>query len=255
MKPKNYTIKNIKSETPSINSLILDKDLAADAGQFYMVWIKGVDEIPISPSSFKPGVLTVRNVGEATEAMCNLKENDKIGLRGPLGSSFEKKGKKILLVIGGVGSAPLLPFAEELSDRDLTVALGAITKKELLFEEKFRGLGEVIISTEDGSKGYEGYITEALEDLELSEFDSIYSCGPEPMMYKIFERVKDKDVFVQFSLHRYIKCGVGVCGSCCIDPEGLRACKEGPIFEKDDLKNTEFGDYKRNSYGKKTSLI
>ncbi|PTD93733.1 dihydroorotate dehydrogenase electron transfer subunit [archaeon SCG-AAA382B04] len=255
MKPKNYLIKEKRSEAPSVNSLILNKQLDSKLGQFYMVWAKGIDEIPISPSSVNPGRLTIRNVGEASEKLCQYKAGEKVGLRGPFGSSFEERGEKILLVAGGIGSAPILPLAKKMRDKEITIALGGITKEELLFVSKFRELGNTIVATEDGSKGYQGYVTEAISDLDISAFDSVYSCGPEPMMYKVFKRVRDKEIFAQFSLHRYIKCGVGLCGSCCIDPEGLRACDEGPIFNKNELKNSEFGSYKRDSCGRKTDLI
>ncbi len=75
------------------------------------------------------------------------------------------------------------------------------------------------------------------------------------MMYKVFKKVQDKNVFAQFSLHRYIKCGIGLCGSCCIDPTGLRVCKEGPIFGVKELEGTEFGEYKRDGSGKKIDLL
>lgn len=255
MKPKNYSIEKITKKTPSANNIHLGEAIRADPGQFFMVWIRGVDEIPISPSSLDPAILTVRKVGKATKKICNLNEGDKIGLRGPYGTSFEEIGNKTLLVAGGVGAAPLLPFAKKISENDLTIALGGINKKELLFEETFKELGNVLVSTEDGSKGYHGYITEALEEFDFNKFDSVYSCGPEPMMYKIFNRVKEKDIFAQFSLHRYIKCGIGLCGSCCIDPGGDRMCKEGPVMNKEELKGTEFGEYKRDSCGKKTDII
>lgn len=260
MKPKSYTIKKIVKESSSTNSYVLDGDLEASAGQFYMVWVKGVDEIPISPSAMEPGKLTVRAVGEATEKMSNLEVGDSVGLRGAFGSSFsikKQESERVLVIAGGVGAAPILPLCHELSKKgkDLVIALGAITEEELLFKDKFNELGKTIFATEDGSFGHHGYITRPLKNYEFDEFDSIYSCGPEPMMYKIFNRVRDKDVFAEFSLHRFIKCGVGLCGSCCIDPSGLRVCEEGPIFEKKELEGTEFGEYKRDESGKKISLL
>ncbi len=170
MKPKNYTIKKVVKETPSTNTFVLDKKLDAEPGQYYMVWVKGEDEIPISPSSINPGKLTVRSVGETTKKMNKLEEFEELGLRGCFGTSFDIKGEKILLIAGGVGAAPLLPLAKSVKDRDLTIALGAITKEELLFKEKFEELGELIKATEDGTTGYHGYITEPIFEKDLIQF-------------------------------------------------------------------------------------
>ncbi|MCX9015285.1 MAG: dihydroorotate dehydrogenase electron transfer subunit, partial [Candidatus Methanoperedens sp.] len=107
-----------------------------------------------------------------------------------------------------------------------------------------------LVATDDGSAGMKGYVTGLLDDVDAGKFDMIYCCGPEPMMKKVLDRVPPEKA--QFSLHRYFKCGIGVCGACCID--GLRVCKDGPVFRGDVLKETEFGKFKRDGCGCKVKV-
>ncbi|HEY9245592.1 MAG TPA: dihydroorotate dehydrogenase electron transfer subunit, partial [Candidatus Methanoperedens sp.] len=109
----------------------------------------------------------------------------------------------------------------------------------------FKAAGEVQIATDDGSAGKCGFITQLLEQPE--RFSQIYCCGPENMMKKVLDCVDPS--MSQFSLHRYIKCGIGICGACCLD--GLRVCRDGPVFSGDILKTSEFGMHKRNACGQK----
>ncbi|UOY09422.1 dihydroorotate dehydrogenase electron transfer subunit [Methanonatronarchaeum sp. AMET6-2] len=250
-KPKIYEITEIKDETPNIKTYTLNKTHRCEIGQYLMVWIPGSDEIPISPSQIEPTGLTVQKVGPATTDMFKMNVGDKLGLRGPYGNKFKIKGDKTLVVSGGCGGAPLLPLARKLAEKgkELTIAVGGRNKEELLFEKQFKELGELIIATEDGSKGHKGYITEPVKEI-LGEYDTVYSCGPEPMLEKIVENTPPH-TNIQVSLQRYVKCGVGICGSCCMDPDGTRLCVEGPIFNKKDLENTEFGEYRRDASGKK----
>ncbi|OKY79061.1 MAG: NAD(P)H-flavin reductase Mcr1 [Candidatus Methanohalarchaeum thermophilum] len=248
-RPDNFRIKRVEQEAPDIKRFVFDEVIDAEPGQFLMIWVKGVDEIPMSPSSIDPLEITVRRVGEATKSMFKLEEGDYLGIRGPYGSSFSVNGEKILIVGGGVGIAPLLPLAKEARDHDLSIGLGALNSDELIYLDELEGYGDVFVSTEDGSSGYEGYITEAIE--EINKYDSLYACGPEPMLYNLFKQVRETDIYAEFSLHRYIKCGVGICGSCCMDPDGTRLCVDGPIFSKEELVDTEFGEYRRDSSGRK----
>ncbi|OUJ18732.1 NAD(P)H-flavin reductase Mcr1 [Methanonatronarchaeum thermophilum] len=250
-RPVVFEIDDIVDETPNIKTFILDGSIDCEVGQYFMVWIPGSDEIPISPSIIDPTGLTVQKVGPATEDMFGLDVGDQVGIRGPYGNTFSLKGDRVLIVSGGCGGAPLLPLARELKKmgKELTIAVGGRTKDELLFRDKFKELGDLVVATEDGSEGCSGYITEPIMDL-LDDFDAVYSCGPEPMLKKIVENTPD-DVFIEVSLQRYVKCGVGVCGSCCMDPDGTRLCVEGPVFNKKELLGTEFGEYRRDGSGKK----
>jgi dihydroorotate dehydrogenase electron transfer subunit len=127
----------------------------------------------------------------------------------------------------------------------------------LIYEKEFKKLGcEVKVATDDGSKGCKGFCTEPLEKmLKEHKVDCIYTCGPELMMYRIAEMARENKVDCQVSLERFMKCGFGICGQCCIDGTGLRVCKDGPVFEgKVALQHQEFGKYKRTASGIRVDL-
>jgi dihydroorotate dehydrogenase electron transfer subunit len=242
LRPVNAVITRIVDETPTIKTFFFDTSFELIPGQFIMVWIRGVDEIPMALSY--DNAITVQKVGHATSALFELEECDSFGIRGPFGNGFKIKKGHLLLVAGGIGAAPLAPLAEQAASSGIkvTTLLGAKTKKELLFRERF---GDVKIATDDGSKGKHGYVTQLLEDTK--NHSQIYCCGPEVMMKKVLDKVMPAKA--QFSLHRYIKCGLGICGACCVD--GLRVCKDGPVFSGDVLMKTEFGMYRRNECGER----
>lgn len=253
MKPKNAEIIDIQNEARNIKTFFLSIDFAnAIPGQFLMVWIRGVDEIPMSLSY--SNAITVQKVGEATSALFKLKKGDAIGIRGPYGNGFKISGSRNLIIAGGVGAAALALLAEKMAEKgiEVTTLLGARTKSELLFVQRFAKAGKLFIATDDGTLGYKGYVTELIRETGLN-FDQIYICGPELMMAKLLRELEknSKASIAQFSLSRYIKCGIGLCGSCCIDPSGLRVCREGPVFQGDSLINSELGKYMRDSSGKK----
>lgn len=251
MKPINATIMDIVEETPSVRTFVFDVDLGYVPGQYVMTWVRGVDEVPMSLSY--SDAITVQRVGDATTAMFNLGEGDSLGLRGPYGEGFTPRDK-ILIIAGGVGAAPLAGLAEE-ADEALTL-LGAKTASELVFEDRFTDAGEVRVATDDGTKGYHGFVTDLLDDVNMEDYEGVAVTGPELMMRKVLEVAEARGVerWAEFSLHRYFKCGVGVCGSCCTDPQGLRVCADGPVFTGDQLINSEFGEYRRDASGRKTPL-
>ncbi len=248
MRPVNAVITKIVDETPTIRTFFFDTSFELIPGQFVMVWIRGVDEIPMALSY--ENAITVQKVGPATSALFELGECDSVGIRGPFGNGFDIKKGHILLVAGGVGAAPLAPLAEKSGTygAKVTTLLGAKTKDELLFRERLEAAGEVLVATDDGSEGRHGYVTQLLDDAE--DYDQIYCCGPEPMMKKVLDKVTPSKA--QFSLHRYIKCGLGICGACCVD--GLRVCRDGPVFSGDVLEKTEFGVYRRNECGERVRV-
>jgi dihydroorotate dehydrogenase electron transfer subunit len=248
MKPVNAIITKVVEETPTIRTFFFDTLFESNPGQFVMAWIRGVDEIPMALSY--DNAITVQKVGQATSSLFELGEGDAMGIRGPFGNGFQIKGGNVLLIGGGVGSAPLSPLAEKLSSQGIkiTTLLGARTKEELVFRERFEAAGNVIVATDDGSAGNHGYVTQLINKQE--NYDQIYCCGPEIMMKNVLEKVQPEKS--QFSLHRYIKCGLGICGACCLD--GLRVCKDGPVFQGDVLKKSEFGIYRRNECGEKVRI-
>ncbi|MFY1113163.1 MAG: dihydroorotate dehydrogenase electron transfer subunit [Methanosarcinaceae archaeon] len=259
MIPLNATIEKIMEESPFIRTFVFDHRFEEmEPGQFVMVWVRGVDEVPMGLS--RKNSITVQNVGEATAKLFELKEGDSFGLRGPLGKGFSSPaaGEKILIIAGGVGAAPLAPYAEAASaaGAKLHTILGARSGGDLLFEERFAAAGVLDITTDDGSKGTKGFVTDVLKKLDVSSYDNIAVCGPEVMMGFIFKILQEKEVLdkSEFSLHRYFKCGIGVCGACCIDRSGLRVCKDGPVFSGVQLVDSELGKYARDASGRRVKI-
>jgi dihydroorotate dehydrogenase electron transfer subunit len=253
--PRAVQIERVIRETPSIRTFRFSAEFAFQPGQFVMVWVPGVDEIPMALTS--PSSISVQKVGDATEALFSCEPGDAIGLRGPFGSSFPKEGE-ILAVCGGIGAAPLLPLAR--MDRVHTFLLGARSEDELPFVDLLDECTNLLLATDDGSLGYEGRVTDLLDTqhlVDLSSFDAVCCCGPEAMMKTVWDRLKAANQVKKgyFSLHRYMKCGIGICGSCCVDPEGLRVCTEGPVFRGDQLQDSEFGHHTRDGSGRKRSCL
>ena len=235
-------------------TFFFDLEMNATPGQFVMIWIPGVDEIPMSLSYIgKKTAITVEKVGEATEALHKMKEGDKVGIRGPYGKGFEIVGKKALFVAGGTGIASLLPLIKKY-EGEKHVVIGARTKDLLLFKEELEKISNVHISTDDGSLGFKGFASElAKEIMEKEKFDIVYTCGPELMMRKILDICIEKKVPLQASLERYMKCGVGICDSCAID--GYHVCKDGPVFNSSILaKIKDFGRWKRDEAGRRIKI-
>jgi dihydroorotate dehydrogenase electron transfer subunit len=242
------TITRVVEETPTIRTFRFSRRVAARPGQFVMVWVPGVDEIPMALSSADS--ITVQRVGEATSALFALDAGDRIGIRGPLGNGFLFSGRT-LAVAGGVGAAPLRPLA--LAGRADTFLLGARTEAELPYRDELSRLTDLRIATDDGTAGHHGFVTRLLEACDPASYDHVCVCGPEVMMKAVLAVLEQAGCAEkgQFSLHRYMKCGVGICGSCCIDPAGLRVCRDGPVFTGDQLADSEFGRYARDASGRK----
>jgi dihydroorotate dehydrogenase electron transfer subunit len=264
-------IKAVKDENPNVRTLFFTDDLcsSAKAGQFVMVWIPGVDEIPLtlssigSKSSGRPSSVTVAEVGEATRALKCMETGELIGVRGPFGNHFETVGRshRVLVVGGGIGMASLMPLIERLAEEgvETTVLLGVKSRRNLLFAERLSGLSSqdgirLLVTTEDGTYGAKGLVTEAAENVLSSErFDMVYSCGPEAMMRKIFNMAEEHGIPAQLSLERIIRCAIGICGSCVLGP--YRVCKDGPVFTSDQLRTVrDFGRFKRGFDGRKTPV-
>ncbi len=261
-KPKIATIESVTKETPTVTTLRFKHNRDTKPGQFYMVWIPGVDEIPMSVSyvgNLKG--ITVRAVGGATKALTSLKKGDKIGIRGPYGNGYllseNAKRKKVLFVCGGTGAASLAPLVEQMGKngkKNATVVIGAKTKEDLLFTKRLEKSARVIACTDDGTCGVKGFATCAVEELLSKEkFDEMVTCGPETMMVKIFQLAEERGIPIQASLERYMKCGIGICGQCCMD--GFTVCKDGPVFSSKQLRKIkDFGKFKRDASGKKVKI-
>ncbi len=256
--PKVLQIIKAKKEASNIKTMMFEYPEDITPGQFFMIWIPKVDEIPMSVSYIDKKIkgITFKKVGDATNALFKLKKGDRIGIRGPYGNGFKIHGKRILFVAGGTGIAMITPTVEKAIDKKkkATVIIGAKNKDELFFENRLKKLGaEVYVSTDNGSRGYKGFASDLAKELLFdNKFDLIITCGPEMMMKKLFEM--SQNIPFQASLERYIKCGFGICGQCCVG-KGLRVCQEGPVFDEKRLKDIEdFGVYKRDAAGRKVKF-
>ena len=253
-------IEKVVNETPTVRTLYFHDPVLANVlpGQFAMVWIPGVNELPmsvmISENDEKSG-FTVRKRGESSTALYNLQVGQQIGVRGPYGNSFDIKDGKILLIGGGTGLVPLMRLVKFSKDTNkITLLMGSQTKEEVFFEDMAKNSWlcnnlNCISVTEDGSYGEKGYVTDVLEKLlEENTYDAIYTCGPELMMYKVVKLANETGIFVQASLERMMKCGVGICGSCCVNEDLV--CRDGTVFDGQYLaKNSEFGHFQRTKSG------
>jgi dihydroorotate dehydrogenase electron transfer subunit len=254
------TVKKIIQETERIKTFILDLKTSAVPGQFGMFWIPGVDEKPMSLSYVNGSLgFTVLKMGPFSRKMHEVREGARIGVRGPMGRGFKLKGEKIIIVGGGVGVAPLAPLVEKARAQNIevTAIVGAMTAKELLFVDRIRSSGaKVFLATDDGTAGIKGFTTDVLREL-LSEgtYDQCYTCGPEIMMVKVMDQTRKRGIPTQVSLHRYFKCGIGICGQCAMDDTGFRVCKEGPCFRDKEMEKTkEFGSYWRDASSRRIPL-
>ena len=249
----------VERETHDTVSLHFSHPDPAVPGQFYMVWIPGLDEVPMSISII--GVegergITVKDVGEATHALCTMNKGDRIGIRGPFGKGYTFSGEKILLVGGGSGMASLILAAERYAGmkKEVTLCIGGRTEMDLLFRERGERSVRVEVATDDGSAGYHGFVTELAEKLINEDgYDMVVACGPEVMMRKMLDMAAARGIKYEASLERLMKCGIGVCDACAIG--GYRVCKGGPVFpDKILLTIDEFGKRRRDRAGRLVSI-
>ena len=128
------------------------------------------------------------------------------------------------------------------------------TKEELLFHRRLANRGaNVYTCTDDGSCGFKGFATHrAMELISKSDYDWVVVCGPEVMMVPLFGFLENNNIDGEYSLERYMKCAIGICGQCCVDNTGWRICAEGPVFNSYQLAQIdEFGSYRRSPSGLK----
>lgn len=213
-------------------------------GQFVEVKVNGSPNTflrrPISIHNFDAASnslwLLVAQIGEGTRQMGKLQKGDILNCVLPLGNGFtmpESADKRILLVGGGVGVAPLLYFGAEIKRMggSPSFLLGARTKKDLLQLDLFNELGDVYVTTEDGSFGERGFVTNH-SVLQTLQIDQISCCGPKPMMKAVAAYATKHDVFCEVSLENMMACGLGAC-LCCVEKTingNLCVCKDGPVF-------------------------
>lgn len=185
--------------------------------------------------------LLIKEVGSGTKAMARLEKGARVNIIYPLGNTFTlgPEEERSLLVGGGVGVAPLLLLAKELMRKSLKfkILLGYQSAENIIEKERFSQMGEVLITTDDGSYGYKGLITDHPE-LKSDNYDRIYCCGPEPMMRAVADIARSGDKFCEVSLENMMACGYGVCLCCVVDTlrGNVCTCTEGPVFNINELK-------------------
>ncbi len=237
---------------------VLAPEIAASSfpGQFCMIRagsIQGFDPLLRRPLSVhqvneKKGHVKFlyRVVGRGTKALAMQAQGELVEILGPLGRGFEVgKGEIPILVGGGLGVAPLLFLAGQLKGRRAVAIVGAVTKSQLLRLEPFRKTGiEILVSTEDGSFGNRGLVTEVLDRL-LSRLDkearndvAVFSCGPYPMLRATHHLCQSRDIRCEVSMETAMACGSGLCLGCAVkakDGGYLHVCREGPCFRAEKL--------------------
>ena len=185
--------------------------------------------------------LLVQQVGEGTRHLAAAEKGDVINMVLPLGNgfSFPEEGEKCLLVGGGIGIAPLYYFAKVLNEKGVkpTLLLGGKTKSDVLRLADYKQFGETFVTTEDGSYGEKGFVTQhSLWQQQI--FDKIHVCGPKPMMKAVAKLAAEKNVWCEVSMENLMACGLGAC-LCCVEDtvDGhVCVCKEGPVFNTRRLK-------------------
>ena len=231
---KRSSVVEVRSECRDVYTIKTTYPVKPQPGQFFMVWVPGVDEFPLSVSNVAPHVeFTVRVIGEGTRELVRTAENGEIWLRGPYGHGFSLPTKEDVVIGGGVGLAPLKPLMKYAG---MTIA-GARTHDEIPFLDYMKSIG-AHISTDDGSYGYSGTTVDLfLEKIGGKKPGKVYACGPEPMLKALFSHTERLGIPVEFSLERYMKCGVGLCGSCAVGG-GYLVCWDGPVFTTEMLRES-----------------
>lgn len=180
--------------------------------------------------------LLIQKIGAGTVKLSQAKPGDTINIIHPLGNGFSYPvdgQKELLLTGGGVGVAPLLYLGSELKKRGYkpVFLLGARTKGDLLQIDDFKAISDTYVTTEDGSDGEKGFVTQH-SILQKRKFDMIYCCGPRPMMEAVAKHAYATSTECEVSLENMMACGIGAC-LCCVEDttEGnVCVCKEGPVF-------------------------
>jgi NAD(P)H-flavin reductase len=254
MVPRAFVVRHREAETADTWTLTLapaaGKPPTIGAGQFMMVYVFGIGEVPISVSGTpeRPGpvVLTVRAVGAVTEAICASEPGAVLGLRGPFGSTWPvagATGADVVVVAGGIGLAPLRPvvlhaLAHRRDFGRVVVLYGARTPDDLLYTSELEdwrtgaAVHVTVDAAEPGWQGTVGVVPKLLPRAELDPASAVaFVCGPEIMMRFTVEALRERGLppeRIHISLERNMRCGVGHCGHCQLGPTLI--CRDGPVY-------------------------
>ncbi|MCH1982592.1 dihydroorotate dehydrogenase electron transfer subunit [Ruminococcus sp. OA3] len=246
---ENCTIVEQKEIAPNIFSMWIQTDRiagAAAAGQFVSLYSKDKSRMlprPISICEIDRSQgrlrLVYRIAGEGTREFSLLREGDVIPVLGPLGNGFpvdEARGKRVMLMGGGIGIPPMVQTARELESSG-TVAVAGY-RDVLFLQEELKGLCEVYIATEDGSAGTKGTVLDAVREQGLTA-DLVFACGPTPMLRAVKQYAAEQNIPCWISMEEKMACGVGACLACVCQSKEVdghsrvhnkRICKDGPVF-------------------------
>lgn len=260
MIPENFRVKKVSKETYDTFTLDLEptngsEEFPFKAGQFNMLYVVGVGEVPISISGdpTKPQALihTTRSVGTVTKAMCRLRSGDILGVRGPYGSCWpveEAISQDVVIVAGGIGLAPLRPviyqiLAHRKKYGQAILLYGARTPEDLLYPQEIeqwrtRFNLEVHVTVDRGTGDWHGNVGVVTTLIPKAQFDVKNTlsmvCGPEIMMRFTVMELQKRGLTndrIYISAERNMKCGIGLCGHCQFGPTFV--CKDGPVFRYD----------------------
>ncbi len=257
MVPEPWRIRRMQWETHDTFTLELESAEARDgfhfqAGQFNMVYLFGVGEVPISisgdPNEPQKLVHTIRAVGAVTKAMRAAKVGDALGVRGPFGSCWpvqEAADRDLLIVAGGIGLAPLRPVVYEILAKrknygQIALLYGTRTPADILYRKELEGWGKrngvqahVTVDRASGTwSGNVGVVTTLISKAQFNSRNTVAMiCGPEVMMRFTVRELQRRGIALEniyISMERNMKCAVGFCGHCQFGPTFI--CKEGPVF-------------------------
>jgi NAD(P)H-flavin reductase len=259
MRPRPFVVRQNARETADTFTLSLEPrhgdGLSFRPGQFNMLYVFGVGEVPVSISGrpARPEALThtVRAVGAVTRALQKLSKGDVVGVRGPFGSAWpveQTPGRDVVIVAGGIGLAPLRPVLYHLVlHRGLygrvVLLYGARTPRDLLFTRELREWRgrfdlDVEVTVDRAGAGWQGtvgVVTRLVERAPLDPGNAVaFVCGPEVMIRFTLMALEKRglpDAGVYVSLERNMKCAVGFCGHCQFGPHFV--CRDGPVFRHD----------------------
>jgi NAD(P)H-flavin reductase len=230
------TLVDNKRVCDDITILTFDRKLNIQAGEFIFLWIPGLGEKPFSALTDDPFSLVVIDLGVFTHALMDLPIGTEAYVRGPHGIPVAPpEDARVMAVAGGTGLAAVYQIARDFGNAEVFV--GARTSERLYYLDECRKVADVHVATDDGSEGYQGFVTdmlrERLQAMTPKERDSLvfYNCGPEPMVHAAVAVQREFcDEQQIFSAIDYLtKCGVGLCGACAT-PDGKRLCVDGPFL-------------------------
>jgi ferredoxin--NADP+ reductase len=241
-----HPIRGKNQLSPNVTRLVIDAPRIAQirqAGQFVIVRAaEGAERIPLTIADADPeqGTITliIQAIGKSTEDLVALEVGDTIrDVLGPLGRATELiESGRAVCVGGGVGTAVVLPIAQQLGRAGVSVTsiIGGRSREWVILEDELRACGEVLVCTDDGSYGRHGFVTQALADVIADgKIDAIYAVGPVPMMRAVAEMTRPTGIPTVVSLNPIMIDGTGMCGGCRVSVGGktLYACVDGPEFD------------------------